>query len=244
MIGIYRIINLINNKCYYGSSKNVEKRWKKHKNELVRDKHHNILLQRAWNKYGCDSFMFEFVEACMVDELLLVEQKYLDTKPEYNIGLISSGGDNITNNPDRLKIIENMSEAVKLKISLMTDKERKDRFSKPKERNPNWRGGSSVKLCVCGAEITPINNTCLKCRNKEGKNNPFYNKKHTKETKKILSDLRLGKKPSNMKKIMIDGVEYESITNAYEITGIPKPTIFWRLKSRNKKFEGYVCINS
>lgn len=34
MIGIYRIKNLINNKCYYGSSKEIEKRWSRHKNEL------------------------------------------------------------------------------------------------------------------------------------------------------------------------------------------------------------------
>ena len=34
MIGIYRIKNKINDKCYYGSSKNIEKRWKTHLNQL------------------------------------------------------------------------------------------------------------------------------------------------------------------------------------------------------------------
>ena len=50
--GIYRIKNIINNNCYYGSSKDINKRWNKHKNELNKDKHGNILLQRSWNKYG------------------------------------------------------------------------------------------------------------------------------------------------------------------------------------------------
>jgi predicted GIY-YIG superfamily endonuclease len=39
MIGIYRIRNIINNNCYYGSSKNINKRWKRHKWELKNKKH-------------------------------------------------------------------------------------------------------------------------------------------------------------------------------------------------------------
>ena len=31
MIGIYEIKNIINNKVYVGQSKDIEKRWKKHK---------------------------------------------------------------------------------------------------------------------------------------------------------------------------------------------------------------------
>ena len=34
MVGIYRIKNLVNNKCYYGSSKEIEKRLSRHKREL------------------------------------------------------------------------------------------------------------------------------------------------------------------------------------------------------------------
>ncbi len=39
MIGVYRIKNKINKKCYYGSSKNIEKRWKTHLNQLKNKKH-------------------------------------------------------------------------------------------------------------------------------------------------------------------------------------------------------------
>ena len=34
MIGIYRIKNLVNGKCYYGSSKQIEKRFDRHKRGL------------------------------------------------------------------------------------------------------------------------------------------------------------------------------------------------------------------
>ena len=78
MIGIYRIKNKINDKCYYGSSKNIEKRWKTHLNQLKNKKHINSILQRAWDKYGENNFIFEVVEECKLENLFEVEQKYLD----------------------------------------------------------------------------------------------------------------------------------------------------------------------
>jgi len=239
MIGIYRIKNLTNNKCYYGSSKEIEKRWSRHENELNKNKHHNILLQRAWNKYGKSNFIFEVVETCEIEQLLELEQKYLDSKPEYNIGLTASGGDNITNNPNRDLIIENMTKSINIRYSLMSDKDKIEKFSRPKEKNNNWKGGVSFKYCKCGIKISLVNNTCINCIDKKGVNNPFYGKKHTDETKNKLRLLNLGKKPSNMKKVIIDGNEYESLTEASKITGIPKSTILWRINSKNKKFYGY-----
>lgn len=42
---------------------------------------------------------------------------------------------------------------------------------------------------VCGVEICCLNKTgcCTHCRDRNGENNPFFNKTHTKETRKILS---------------------------------------------------------
>lgn len=239
MVGIYRIKNLINNKCYYGSSKEVEKRWSRHKSELNKNRHHNIHLQRAWDKYGKTNFLFEIVETCKIKELLVTEQKYLDSKPEYNIGLIASGGDNITSNPNRSVIIENMTKSINARYDLMSDEEKIEKFSRPKEKNNNWKGGVSFKYCDCGTQIAPINKTCVKCRDKSGVNNPFYGKKHTDETKNKLRILRLGKKPGNIKKVTIDCEEYESLTEAENITGISKSTILWRIKSKNKKYNEY-----
>lgn len=107
------------------------------------------------------------------------------------------------------------------------------------DQNPNWRGGISKKKCTCGNEISPTNNTCINCLDKSGMNNPFFGKKHSEETKKRLSEKRKGKKPSNMKRVIIDNVVYESLTEASNQTGIPSPTILWRIKSKNKKYENY-----
>jgi len=88
--GIYKIINKIDGKYYVGSSKDIVTpnigRWYMHKYELNKKTHTNDYLQNAWNKYGEDSFEFIIVEKCNPDQLLIVEQKYLDdTKKERNL---------------------------------------------------------------------------------------------------------------------------------------------------------------
>ena len=240
MIGIYRIKNLVNGKCYYGSSKQIEKRLIRHKRELKNNTHINCVLQRAWDKYGEESFVFEIVEECDIGVLLEIEQKYLDKLPEYNIGIQASGGDNLSNNPNRERIIEKISESVKRRFESMSEQEKKEKFSKPMESNANWKGGSSFSYCACGNKIAPVNKTCLKCRDKTGVHNPFYGKSHSDETKKKLSERKIGTYNGNQNiPIIIDGIEYRSAGEASKLLNIPMVTIRWRVKSKNKKFENY-----
>jgi group I intron endonuclease len=107
------------------------------------------------------------------------------------------------------------------------------------EQNPNWKGGTSFKYCECGVKISPTNNTCINCRDKSGVKNPFFGKQHSEETKNKLSEKRKGKKPTNMTQVVIDDIIYESLSEASRQTGIPPPTILWRIKSKNKKYENY-----
>jgi group I intron endonuclease len=89
--GVYKIKNIINNKVYIGSSKNIENRWKQHIYELNKNNHHSIKLQRAWNKYGKDNFKFEVIEECDIDRLLYLEQYYIDKYKSYFEGYNSKG---------------------------------------------------------------------------------------------------------------------------------------------------------
>jgi len=77
-IGIYFIRNITNGYFYVGSARNCKKRWLFHQWKLNKNTHTNTHLQRAWNKYGKDSFIFEIQETCSVEKLLLLEQVYLD----------------------------------------------------------------------------------------------------------------------------------------------------------------------
>ena len=87
--GIYAIIRKDikeNSVVYVGSSKNVYQRWKTHLNQLKRNKHYNIILQRAFNKYSKISLSFKLLEETTRDNLLVKEQYYIDLhNPKYNI---------------------------------------------------------------------------------------------------------------------------------------------------------------
>lgn len=79
---IYRIVNIVNGHVYIGSaSKSIKKRWADHVRELRRNEHHSRYLQRAWNKYGEESFRIEEIERGISPERLLErEQHYLDDR--------------------------------------------------------------------------------------------------------------------------------------------------------------------
>lgn len=84
--GIYRIRNVVNGKLYIGSTKDFSYRKHCHFKLLKENKHHSIKLQRAYNKYGADKFVFEVIVKCPVEYLLKVEQWFFDTSfPDYNI---------------------------------------------------------------------------------------------------------------------------------------------------------------
>jgi len=84
--GIYRIRNIVNDKCYIGSAAYFASRKGVHFHNLRHNKHCNNHLQRAFNKYGEDSFVFEILCVCLPEDLISLEQHYIDTYiPEYNI---------------------------------------------------------------------------------------------------------------------------------------------------------------
>lgn len=86
--GIYVIININNNDIYLGSSNNLRVRKYNHYYKLRHNLHHSIVLQRAWNKYGENSFRFKILLLCEPFELLRYEQLLLDFLcPKYNIAI-------------------------------------------------------------------------------------------------------------------------------------------------------------
>jgi predicted DNA-binding protein YlxM (UPF0122 family) len=78
MIGIYTITCMGDNKVYVGQSQRINIRFNMHKSQLRHNRHRNSYLQRAWNKYGEDSFLFEIKEVCSLDELNDREKFWVD----------------------------------------------------------------------------------------------------------------------------------------------------------------------
>ena len=74
--GIYKISTPT--KFYFGSSVRIERRWVEHRHFLNAGQHANPIMQASWDKYGEAAFTFEVVELCSPEEVLKVEQRYLD----------------------------------------------------------------------------------------------------------------------------------------------------------------------
>lgn len=152
MIGIYKITNLINKKCYIGQSWNIEKRFLGHKR-----REHNNHLKRSFLKYGIENFSFEVIkklENTKLTQILLnsFEIFYINqfdsTNPlkGYNKRLGGNSGGKF-------------SEESRLKMSKSQTGKKQSKETIEKKRN-----------------------------NALGTKNPFYGKKHSEKTKKIISE--------------------------------------------------------
>ena len=123
-----------------------------------------------------------------------------------------------------------------------------------KRDDPNWVNPKKGKVSPLKGKPTgkkgilnPTHSEWMK------KNNPFKGKTHTNEVKEILSKINSkpkseehkrkisetlkGNKPGNMRRVIVDGVEYESLSYAARQIGIPTSTMKNRLKS--PKFDNY-----
>lgn len=81
--GIYRF--WCNEHSYIGSAKDFKHRLSTHINTMIKGTHHNHTVQNVFNKYGLDLFIFEILEYCSVENLLVRETYYIQTlKPDMN----------------------------------------------------------------------------------------------------------------------------------------------------------------
>lgn len=103
--GVYEILNTITKERYVGSASRIGKsnslsgfyvRFEKHKSLLKSNKHYNIHLQRAYNKYGENNFNFNVLSICPPEYCIKLEPWFLDNlKPEYNIRKIADSNKGI-----------------------------------------------------------------------------------------------------------------------------------------------------
>jgi len=76
--GIYKITNLISNKLYVGCASNIRTRINDHIYNLRKGTHSNTYLQKAWNKYGKENFIFEMIEKCDITDLHAKEHYWVN----------------------------------------------------------------------------------------------------------------------------------------------------------------------
>ena len=104
-----------------------------------------------------------------------------------------------------------------------------------KSKNPNF---DNYKYSDDNTEETYKINKSTKIR-KERKKSLVIRKKHSEESKKMMSENKKGKISSNRIKITIDGVIYNSMTEASKKLNLNINTISKRVKSNDEKFDNY-----
>ena len=212
--GIYWIRNLINNKIYVGSSKDLENREYVHFSRLKNNHHANLHLQFSYNKYGKENFVFETLMTCHPDMLSFYEQQFLDQwKPEYNKS-------KYTDSPMRGK---SHTEETKEKMKLCHINRKYPEFEKT-WKNPFYKGKhlpDDVKEKLRLAHI---------------------GKKHSEEAKRkcaiASAKSRKNVKFHNIKLLSPDGIIYENIYNLSKFGREHNLNAkhIWNITSRKTKF--------
>jgi group I intron endonuclease len=202
---IYKTTNLINGKFYIG-----------------KDKHNNPkyfgsgkVLKQAIKKYGIENFAKEIIEECD-DEKYWLEREiywiqfYDSINNGYNIALGGNGGDTISNNSNKKEIYEKKKKTYNEKSEKLKKYRRekisnsmKKRWIELKETNPNFITERNEKISKAQKGVPkPIEQINKQKETKKirgtsvGENNPMFGKTHNIETKRKLSELKIGKKRS------------------------------------------------
>ena len=66
--GVFQIKNIRNSKVLIDNSVDMESKWRRHKMELKFGNHRNKALQKDWNEFGEDDFVFEVLSELKQDE--------------------------------------------------------------------------------------------------------------------------------------------------------------------------------
>lgn len=166
--GVYQIKNLINKKVYIGSAKNFKKRAYQHSRELMNGRHHNKHLQGAWNLDGSNNFLFEVLEVVEGDKLQRTtrEKQHLE------------------------KWYENWEKCYNFQRNPLSSE--RSRYSKTPEETKR-RKSEAMKRRMATPEGRKQVEEILAIGQKTGFRRGL---KHSEETKKKMSEAKIGKKKS------------------------------------------------
>lgn len=196
--GIYTICNTVNGKQYVGSAVNIERRLHEHRTRLRAGSHHSAKLQRAWLKYGEDSFAFGLIEMVTdKDRLIEREQFWIDSQDAV------TGGYNVCPRAGSILGVKRSSETL-LKMSAWQigrivppmNQATKDKISKANRgivKTAQWR--EKLSAAHTGKTVSEETRQLLSIAN--------TGKTHTAETKAKISAAGKGRVKSEQTRLNI-----------------------------------------
>lgn len=164
MYSVYKITNLINNKCYIGSSIRVEKRWEQEKNNAFNSNapSYNYPLSQAFRKYGLENFKFEILKNNFnnVEEMQQYEHDMILQFNALNYGYNQTDyTKNILQDPIlRKKILEERSQKCALVDLDETILEVYPSYNEASRKNFNTSDYATKIRKICLGQSSSINN--------------------------------------------------------------------------------------
>lgn len=222
IVGIYKIVNLINNKIYIGCSKNIYNRIRYHQYKLSKNNHENPYLQFSYNKYGKDNFEYIILEECA--EISLLERE------NYWVNLLNCLNKNYGYN------VVGTSNTNKRIISEETKKKMSNSAKNKIRTEEHCRNISKGKKGMIGPNLGKKHN--FETRQKMRISS--LGRKASEETKLKMSKVKKGIKPKNLKSLQKYSLNnifictYNSITEAALSNNISRTSILNNLKNRSK----------
>jgi group I intron endonuclease len=200
--GIYKLTNVKNDKIYIGQSKHIKRRLSEHrrcesKEDAVGGQ---SVIRRAIKKYGFKNFTFETLIYCDEGEYM----DYMETKLIDLHECLVPNGYNVRDGGNKIHMSEEGKKRIseKAKKRIITEEHKNKvseglkKFYKEIGRNEEWT--KNLSISQKGKTKSDKHKEKLSQFRKEYiKNNPdsvknFLGKKHSDETKKIMSVKHLG----------------------------------------------------
>ena len=261
IIAYYKLILVDSGFYYFGSTINLVQRITQHRSNLDCNRHENVKLSEAYNnstskKIHVEYRMFSSIEEANAFEEMMI-RKNLNDPLMCNIGLNNKFGDVLTLHPNRDEIIKQRSKTISENQSKLTLEEKYKIRDVRGNLNPMWgkthtpEARKIISLAnkgKVGPKLgKPLSEETKKKLSDNGKKwvgslNPFFGKKHTKETIEKMKLNKLGQKPTVYNRISIDGIDYDSCADASRKLGILTSTISFRVRSKNPKFDNYKLL--
>ena len=111
--GVYLIENSVTGRKYVGSSSNIDRRIKTHKQHLQKGCHNNRKLQKDYDMHGIESFKFIILEKDVAHDLLTAYEKYWIYKHDAIVRYKGYNDVMPTLNHSALKYVYNLKEGIK-----------------------------------------------------------------------------------------------------------------------------------
>lgn len=266
--GVYRLRSLSTDKFYIGSTQDFNRRAEGHFRSLGKGTHHNVRVQKLYDKLGEDDLVFEILHRLPIDEARIKEdrliKRHASNPLSLNLGLSAIGGDNLTRHPRKAAIIKQMTSSVQKRMDAMTAEERKLAHGLPGEKNGMYgrhhtgeskaqmselrKGKPNPATSYSRSEETKskMKAAAQKRINSPDYKNSFEGRAHSEETRSVLSQIATervakGILPCTTLKIKVGKKKYRSASVAAADIGCSVATVLNR--ARSAKFPDYQFVD-